>query len=49
VTDNASQEKHNRFHSYPVGDEIEPYCDSLQELHAAVYLIGGRRSRAAEK
>lgn len=49
VADNASEEKHIIFDPIPRIDGIEPSGDPLLELRAAVYLISGRRRRAAGK
>ena len=49
MADNASEEKHIIFDPIPRIDGIEPSGDPLLELRAAVYLISGRRRRAAGK
>jgi catalase len=45
--DNDEQQKHIIFDPIPRVDGIEPSADPLLELRAAVYLISGRRRRAA--
>ncbi len=45
--DNAEQQRHMIFDPVPRVDGIEPSADPLHELRAAVYLISGRRRRAA--
>ena len=47
VPDNAQEQKHIIFDPIPRVDGIEPSEDPLLELRAAVYLISGRRRRAA--
>jgi catalase len=47
VSDNAAQQKQIIFDPVPRVDGIEPSDDPLIELRAAVYLISGRRRRAA--
>ena len=47
VTDNDSEQKQIIFDPIPRVDGIEPSEDPLLELRAAVYLISGRRRRAA--
>ncbi len=47
VPDNASLQKQMIFDPIPRVDGIEPSADPLLELRAAVYLISGRRRRAA--
>lgn len=47
VSDNASLQKQIIFDPIPRVDGIEPSADPLLELRAAVYLISGRRRRAA--
>ena len=47
VPDNAQEQKHIIFDPIPRVDGIEPSDDPLLELRAAVYLISGRRRRAA--
>ena len=46
--DNASLQKQIIFDPIPRVDGIEPSADPLLELRAAVYLISGRRRRAAQ-
>jgi len=48
VTDNAAQQKQIIFDPIPRIDGIEPSADPLLELRAAIYLISGRRRRAAK-
>ena len=48
VAENAHEQKHIIFDPIPRVDGIEPSADPLLELRAAVYLISGRRRRAAE-
>jgi catalase len=45
--DNASQQKQIIFDPIPRVDGIEPSNDPLLELRAAVYLLSGRKRRAA--
>jgi catalase len=47
VADNAHEQKHIIFDPIPRVDGIDPSGDPLLELRAAVYLISGRRRRAA--
>jgi catalase len=47
VTDETAQQKHVIFDPIPRLPGIEPSDDPLLELRAAVYLISGRRRRAA--
>jgi catalase len=47
VADDAAQQKHVIFDPIPRLSGIEPSDDPLLELRAAVYLISGRRRRAA--
>lgn len=47
VADNAHEQKQIIFDPIPRVDGIEPSDDPLLELRAAVYLISGRRRRAA--
>jgi catalase len=47
VADDAAQQKHVIFDPIPRLPGIEPSDDPLLELRAAVYLISGRRRRAA--
>ena len=47
VPDDAQEQKHIIFDPIPRVDGIEPSEDPLLELRAAVYLISGRRRRAA--
>lgn len=47
VEDNAKEEKQIIFDPIPRVDGIEPSNDPLLELRAAIYLISGRRRRAA--
>jgi catalase len=49
VADNAAEQKQIIFDPIPRVDGIEPSADPLLELRAAVYLISGRRRRAAGK
>jgi catalase len=48
VEDNAAEQKHIIFDPIPRTDGIEPSADPLFELRAAIYLISGRRRRAAK-
>ena len=48
AADNAAEQKQIIFDPIPRVDGIEPSADPLLELRAAVYLISGRRRRAAE-
>lgn len=47
VADDAQEQKHIIFDPLPRVDGIEPSADPLIELRAAVYLLSGRRRRAA--
>jgi catalase len=47
VADNDHEQKHIIFDPIPRIDGIEPSDDPLLELRAAIYLISGRRRRAA--
>lgn len=47
MEDNAKEEKQIIFDPIPRVDGIEPSDDPLLELRAAIYLISGRRRRAA--
>jgi catalase len=47
VLDQAHEQKWTIFDPIPRVDGIEPSNDPLLELRAAVYLISGRRRRAA--
>ncbi len=47
VADNAGQQRHIVFDPIPRVDGIDPSDDPLLELRAAVYLLSGRRRRAA--
>ena len=47
VDDDAQEQKKIIFDPIPRLDGIEPSDDPLLELRAAVYLISGRRRRAA--
>jgi catalase len=47
VPDNIAQQKHIIFDPIPRTDGIEASADPLFELRAAIYLISGRRRRAA--
>jgi len=49
VSDNAHEQQHIIFDPIPRVDGIEPSNDPLLELRAAVYLLSGRRRRAAER
>ena len=48
VPDNAAEQKQIIFDPIPRVDGIEPSADPLLELRAAVYLLSGRRRRAAK-
>jgi catalase len=48
VKDNAAEQKHIIFDPIPRVDGIEPSGDPLLELRAAIYLLSGRRRRAAK-
>jgi catalase len=47
VADDAAEQKHTIFDPIPRVDGIDPSDDPLLELRAAIYLISGRRRRAA--
>src|SRR5271165_6718718 len=47
VSDNDQEQKHIIFDPIPRVDGIDPSDDPLLELRAAVYLLSGRRRRAA--
>ncbi|MGA2880509.1 MAG: catalase family peroxidase [Bryobacteraceae bacterium] len=47
VADNAQEQQHIIFDPIPRVDGIEPSDDALFELRAALYLMSGRRRRAA--
>jgi catalase len=47
VSDNAQEQKHIIFDPIPRVDGIDPSDDPLLELRAAIYLVSGRRRRAA--
>ena len=47
VADNAHEQQHIIFDPIPRVDGIDPSADPLLELRAAVYLLSGRRRRAA--
>jgi len=47
VADNAHQQKHIIFDPVPRVEGIDPSEDPLIELRAAIYLLSGRRRRAA--
>jgi catalase len=49
VSDNDQEQKHIIFDPIPRVDGIDPSNDPLLELRAAVYLLSGRRRRAATK
>ena len=49
VPDNDQEQKHIIFDPIPRVDGIDPSNDPLLELRAAVYLLSGRRRRAATK
>ncbi len=48
VPDNATEQKQIIFDPIPRVDGIEPSADPLLELRAAIYLLSGRRRRAAK-
>jgi len=48
VSDTVAQQKHIIFDPIPRVDGIEPSADPLLELRAAIYLLSGRRRRAAK-
>jgi catalase len=47
MPDSVAQQKHIIFDPIPRVDGIEPSADPLLELRAAIYLLSGRRRRAA--
>jgi catalase len=47
VPDNPQEQKHIIFDPIPRTEGIEPTADPLFELRAAIYLLSGRRRRAA--
>ena len=47
VPDNPAEQKHIIFDPIPRTEGIEPTADPLFELRAAIYLLSGRRRRAA--
>jgi len=47
VAGNAKEQKHIIFDPIPRIDGLEPTADPLFELRAAIYLLSGRRRRAA--
>ena len=49
ATNQVHEQKHIIFDPIPRLDGIEPSDDPLLELRAAVYLISGRRRRAARE
>jgi catalase len=49
LSDTLAQEQRIIFDPIPRVDGIEPSADPLLELRAAIYLLSGRRRRAAEK
>lgn len=49
VKDDAAEQKQIIFDPIPRVDGIEPSADPLLELRAAIYLLSGRRRRAAEQ
>ena len=48
VANDAQAQQHTIFDPIPRVDGIDPSDDPLLELRAALYLISGRRRRAAE-
>jgi catalase len=48
MPDNLARQKHIIFDPIPRVDGIEPSADPLLELRAAIYLLSGRRRRAAQ-
>jgi catalase len=48
VPDDVAQQKQIIFDPLPRVDGIEPSADPLLELRAAIYLLSGRRRRAAK-
>ena len=49
VKDDAAEQKQIIFDPIPRVDGIEPSADPLLELRAAIYLLSGRRRRAAKQ
>jgi catalase len=49
VTDEAAEQKRIIFDPIPRVDGIDPSADPLLELRAAIYLLSGRRRRAAQE
>jgi len=49
VVDNAHEQKHIIFDPIPRVEGIDPSEDPLLELRAAIYLLSGRRRRAASE
>ena len=49
VPESEAQQKHIIFDPIPRVDGIEPSADPLLEVRAAIYLISGRRRRAAKQ
>ena len=49
VKDDAAQQQQIIFDPIPRVDGIEPSADPLLELRAAIYLLSGRRRRAAKQ
>ncbi len=47
VADNSAEQKHIIFDPIPRTEGIEPTADPLFEVRAAIYLISGKRRRAA--
>lgn len=48
VADNAAEQQHIIFDPIPRVDGIDPSADPLLELRAAIYLLSGKRRRAAK-
>jgi catalase len=48
VEDNAAEQQHIIFDPIPRIEGLEATADPLFDLRAAVYLISGKRRRAAE-
>jgi len=48
IADNVEEQRHIIFDPIPRVDGIEPSADPLLELRAAIYLMSGRRRRAAQ-
>lgn len=48
IPDNPAQQQHIIFDPIPRVDGIEPSADPLLDLRAAIYLLSGRRRRAAK-